>query len=277
MTTTQGGPPPGWPASAVPRAAQPPSPAAAPPGADVVPVAVATELAFPPVEPGFKRGRRATIPGSTAPVGPLPAPSPPPLHDALTPTATLVMQAPTVATSATTTPVMGLAPSVGLPPAPLGVGVTPVVEVGPAAIAPPGLRPPSDAPVEAVLAPPVIAGAARPSGSRSRVLVLAIVGVVIVAGTALGSFLFLRTPSSPDTDASAAPARPSKKAKKGAAATASAHASGPVVEDTPTPDMQSPSASPDAPADASAAPSATVSAGNRLKPRLPMNRMMQKR
>lgn len=257
MTTTrhgsEGGPPPGWPAAAVPSAV----PAAvADPALAAMPGPVATEFAFPPVDPGFKRGAPTPIPHvaaslpATSGYGAATSPKPP---EALASSPTLVMER--------TTPVMG-APAIAAP----GVAGLPAhaqpMEAVP--IAPLAVAPPVPLPAVSVAEPP--AKLVRSGGSR--LAVLAVIGVVLIGGTALGSFLYLRKSSaSAAEDASASPAakRPKKGAKK--APTAAPDSTEPVVEDTPPPAMQADSAAPEA-SGAPTASGASAKALPHLKPRI---------
>lgn len=118
---------------------------------------------------------------------------------------------------------------------------------------------------------PVATPPPRASSPRTRVGVLVALGVVLVGGTALGSFLYLRkTPASPDESASSAP-KPSKKGKRPAASATAASSADPMVEDTPPPTMQADSATTD-PGAASAAPS--TSTAPHSKPRVgPLRRV----
>ncbi|MFO0618787.1 MAG: hypothetical protein U0414_39725 [Polyangiaceae bacterium] len=229
--TTQGGPPPGWPVSAVPRPSDA-SIAAVPVSAD------APNFAFPPVDPGFKRGAPSVAQ---------------PLHTAVTqPDQALAQPAqPIQLTEPDAGSVAG--PWAGAPPpSPAAAAAPPpvVAESAPNAVA----AGPIASPLTAVVstAPRV---ATPPPKQRSRVAVLAAIGAVLIAGTAIGSFLYLRSSTaSPTTDASAHAARPKKGGKKAPAAptTSVASADEPVVEDTPPPKMQTATAA------ESAAPTATA-------------------
>lgn len=256
MNATQGGPPPGWPSAAVPRLA---------PQVEA-PVAPTSELAFPPVEPGFKRGVQRTLvmtPAATSPVvtAPQPAMSPVVVPAASAESALLTTNLSAGATHSfapthgapqptpTTSTTGGLDAIAVLPldapPPPLGLDAT-----GATRDASPAPRPPPTA-----YAPPA---------SRSRLVVLGIIGAVLIGGTAIGSFLYLRSSSaSPKDESSAARPKRSKKGAPSATPAASAPHPGsadePVVEDTPTPtmkpDTETPSESPPtAEATASAAP-----------------------
>lgn len=267
MTATRaqegGGPPPGWPASAVPRDPPLAAPAvSASIGGVVVPVAevAMTEsaaFAFPPVEPGFKRGATRAAP----------APLPPQNDVVVTPTPLAALPPPVVPAAAP----VAATPTVIDPIA--SAPVVPAIVETPAAALPPAAPTPSrEVPVAAK---PVAKATYVSSGPRSRLAVLAVIGVVLIGGTALGSFLVLRSSSASPTEETARPAKNPKKAgKKQATATHTSfkEADEPVVEDTPTPTMQ---AEPDPPAEPTADASATAVPTVSPKRALPLRRFPQ--
>lgn len=288
MTTTprsegQGGPPPGWPAAAVP--AVPPvavgGPAATPVvvgaprstdvGATTAVGVAAAELAFPPVDPGFKRGAVVRF-------APAPVPAAQPVAQPMTAGNQVLESVP----NAGGVPPSAIAGGHGAGGSANGVATSPPLVVdrttpviaGPTAalgapvIAPitPAAQPPLGEPAAARAEIPLATPPARAASPRSRLGLLAALGVVLVGGAALGSFLFLRSSSSQSDELPASSAKPMKSAKKGKRSTPAAAASGAseaVVEDTPPPTMQADSA---APAEAaSAAPSTSSAPHSRLR------------